>query len=98
MSELQELLRERQRIEERIRELKNGSTLRRGSAKIDVEHYPTQKPDRHYAAIRVILPDSGREVWRTVISGESRRSVAEKIPGLIKDLEDLLEAYKEAAS
>lgn len=89
MNELEELLKQKKEIEEKIKALKNQGCIN-GVAKIDIEHYPTEKPDRHFLAIRY-KTYSGNESWRSIYSACDRESVIKAIPGIIYDLHGLYE-------
>ena len=86
---------QKRRIEKRIRELKNKSIIC-GCAKLDVEHYPTQIPDRHYIAIMSNESYLGgtRARWRTVANGSTAEEVVERIPTIINDLQTLYNQFK----
>lgn len=95
MAELYELLQQRKEIDEQIRQLKSQAVVC-GYAKADVEQYPTDKPDRHYIAIKSCFNYHGREDarWKTIINGASRSDLVEKIPPIIKSLQELYETLK----
>lgn len=88
MDELETLLKQKREIEEKIRILKNQSEIY-GRAKVDVEHYPTGKPDRHFLAIHYKPLDNGRPKWQAIFSSNSRKEVIETIPGIISNLQTL---------
>lgn len=90
MNELEELIRQKKELEERIRQARN-QTISCGRAKLDVEHYPTQLPDRHYVAIMVDTSYLGdnRNRWRTVANGKTRDDAINQIPTIINDLQSL---------
>ena len=96
MDNLSSLLAQRKAINEKIRQLKAQSIIC-GSAKCDVEHYPTDLPDRHYIAINSCYSFLGREQtrWKTIINGASRSDLVEKIPPIIRDLQLLYDTLKE---
>lgn len=93
MSELDELLRQKREIERKIKELKNCASII-GQVKIDVEHYPTQKPDRHFLAVYYKPLDNGRQKWQTIFSANDRVSVINKIPEIIENLQELYDRNK----
>ena len=83
MGELEELLKQKKEIEMRIKQLRNRSSVY-GIAKIDVEHYPTLTPDRHYLAVYYKpLRKDGKARWQTIFSAHDRDGVIEKIPEII---------------
>ena len=88
MNELEKLIKQKKEIEEKIRILKNQSTIC-GMAKVDVEHYPTLKPDRHFLAVHYKPLDDGRAKWQTIFSANSRQEVIDAIPGIISNLQSL---------
>ena len=95
MSELDRLIKQRKEIDKKIKELKNNSVLC-GRAKLDVEHYPTQLPDRHYVAIMTDESYLGgnRNRWRTVANGKTRDDAINQIPTIINDLQSLYNQVK----
>ena len=91
-TELEELLEQRRLINARIRQIQ-AENITVGRAKIGVERYPTNKPDRWYVAIKIQqqYPDK-KESWRSIISGDTRADVASKIPDVIRDLQRLYDS------
>lgn len=92
MTEIERLKAERKRIDERIKELSGVPVYKR--CKIDVEHYPTQKPSRFYVAVKY-FPIDGRAKYQTIFSSNDRSKVVEAIPSIIEELQGL---YKLATS
>lgn len=94
MTELEQLKAQKREIEEKIRALKNQST-QYGMAKIDVDRYPTAKPDRHFLAIYYKpIPYGGyekRNKWQTIFSANDRQSVIDAIPAIVSNLQKLYE-------
>lgn len=94
MTELEMLIKQKKEIEQKIREARHREVIV-GKAKIGVEHYPTNIPDRHYVAVETGFRGGnrrdamGRIAWRSIISGESRESVIAGIPEIIADLQKL---------
>lgn len=97
MSELQDLINQKKELEERIRELRFKARYF-GCAKIDIEHYPTIRPDEWYIAIKVpgVMPED-QSRYRSIIRGHSKEECAEKIPQIINDLQGLYEQLTEGA-
>lgn len=93
MNELEKLKEQKREIEAKIRALMN-QTEQYGIAKVDVEHYPTAKPDRHYLAIHYKPLDNGRQKWQTIFSATDRQSVVDAIPGIAENLKQLYENLK----
>lgn len=88
MSELELLIQQKRELEAKIKALKNQSQ-QYGMAKVDVEHYPTLKPDRHFLAIHYQPLGDGRAKWQTIFSANSRQEVVDAIPGIISNLQSL---------
>lgn len=88
MSELELLIQQKRELEAKIKALKNQSQ-QYGAAKVDVEHYPTSKPDRHFLAIYYKPLDDGRAKWQTIFSANSRQGVVDAIPSIISNLQSL---------
>ena len=92
--EIEKLQEERRKIDERIKQLRNGSPAISGRAKLDREVYPTQRPDRHYVAILSsnyeVRRENGR--WRSIISARTREEAIRQIPDVITDLQNLYNA------
>lgn len=93
MNELAELIQQKKEIEQKIKELKNGTSVV-GQAKIDVQHYPTEKPDRHFLAVYYKPLDSGRQKWQTIYSANDRQAVINVIPQIIGNLQELYDRNK----
>ena len=94
-SELENLKNQKRELERRIKELENNTVIY-GCAKLDMEHYPTQLPDRHYIAIMVDESYLGgnRNRWRTVANGKTRDDAINQIPTIINDLQSLYNQVK----
>lgn len=94
MTELEKLIKQKREIEQKIREARHREVIV-GRAKVGIEHYPTDKPDRYYVAIETGYRSGnrydaiGRSAWRSIISGESREAVIAGIPEIISDLQKL---------
>ena len=97
MSELQDLIKQKREIEERIKQLKNASVVC-GCVKIDIDHYPTSRPDEYYIAVKVpgVMPDDQTR-YRSIIRGHSKEECIEKIPQIINDLQGLYKQLTEVA-
>ena len=95
---LEKLLKQKREIEAQIKALKNQAIITDNcKAKIDIEHYYA-KADRHYVAVKIHVDgfsgEKGRDVWRSVINGNSREEVISKIPDIIKSLQELYDIAK----
>ena len=93
MTELEKLKEQKREIETKIKALQN-QTEQYGIAKIDLEHYPTSKPDRHYLAIHYKPLGDGRPKWQTIFSALDRQGVIDAIPGIVENLKQLYENLK----
>ena len=87
-NELADLIMQKKAIEAKIKALKNNASIY-GAAKVDVEHYPTQRPDRHFLAIYYKPLNGGRPKWQTIFSSEDRERVIAAIPYIAENLEQL---------
>ena len=94
MNELDELIRQKREIERKIKALKNNALVV-GDAKIDIERYPTEKPDKHFLAVRYKADDEGRERWQKIYSAVDRESVVNRIPEIVDCLQELYSKEKE---
>ena len=94
MNELEKLIEQKKEIERKIKALKNQS-IECGFVKIDVEHYPTAKPDRHYLAIKYQPIDGGRAKFQTLFSAFDKQSVIDEIPKIIGNLQILYSSVTE---
>lgn len=94
--EIERLQEERRRIDEQIRRLRNGSPTISGRAKLDVEVYPTDLPDRHYVAVLSshyqVRRENGR--WRSIISAQTKEEAVRQIPDVIRDLQNLYDMLR----
>ena len=102
--DIEELKKEVERLKQRIAELQVGN----GRFRIKYDHRPNDN-DRFRARRAGIEPKEydlytfqclyepveGRAVWRAVLGATTREEVIEKIPDLIKDIEDAYKHYKE---
>ena len=97
MTELEKLMNERRKIDERIKELKNVEVTY-GRAKLGLSHYYTSKPDEWYIAIDRIIDcpaTVGRDMKRySIIRTNDKDSAIEHIDEIIKDLKGLKDKYK----
>lgn len=87
MTELEELMAQKREIEEKIKRAKNKGVVITTGAKLDVQHYPTAKPDDWYISVAVRPFNTIK--WRGVIRGESREEVIAQLPLVIADLQEL---------
>lgn len=94
MNELDQLKAQKREIEAKIRALQNQS-VQFGLAKVDVEHYPTMRPDRHFLAVHYKPLGDGRQKWQTIYSATDRQSVIDAIPTIANNLLRLYENLKE---
>ena len=95
MSELQDLIKQKREIEERIKAIKNASTFY-GCTKLDIDRYSTPRPDEWYIAIKVPGVCKGDQTrYRSIIRGHSKEECIEKIPAIINDLQGLYKQITE---
>ena len=96
MTELEKLQAQKREIEEKIKALKNSDVIVVGDIKIDKEHYPTDKPDRCYIAVRGVRRHMHKDVeaWKSIISRDSMDELIEAIPKLISDIQELYQKAK----
>ena len=94
--ELEELKRQKRLIEEKIKQIEKQAYVC-GRAKIGIEHYPTQKPDRHYLAINTKNYDERYVNWKykSILNAYSFEDIVKEMPEIIKDLQGLYEQVKE---
>ena len=98
--ELDDLIAKKKEIEKQIKALQSCEHVF-GKAKYSIEHYPTDKPDRHYIAINVNRYLSydyllrNKDIWRTIINGKNIKEVVEQIPLIIVDLQTLYDNLTE---
>ena len=99
---LQELMEQKKAIECEIKMLKKQATIY-GYAKLDKEHFATDKEDEWYVAIwseyhddwyKKDKKEQGR--WRSVIRHPDKDYVIKKIPYIIESLQELLKKLKES--
>ena len=88
---LEELKQKRKEINEQIKRLENADFFQCGNAKIDKQHYATQKPDEYMICVRY-EPVDGKGKWVSVARNVSKEDVINKIPEIIKDLKGLYDA------
>jgi len=94
-SELQDLIKQKREIEERIKVLKNASVFY-GCTKLDICHYSTSRPDEWYIAVKVPgVYEDEQARYRSIIRGHSKEECIEKIPQIINDLQGLYNTFKE---
>lgn len=94
-SELQDLIKQKREIEERIKVLKNASVFY-GCTKLDIYHYPTSRPDEWYIAVKVPgVYEDEQSRYRSIIRDHTRQECIDKIPTIIKDLQGLYDKLKE---
>ena len=99
---LQELMEQKKAIECEIKMLKNQATIY-GYAKLDKEHFATDKEDEWYVAIwseyyddwyKKHKKEQGR--WRSIIRNPDKNLVISKIDDVIADLKGLKEKLTDA--
>ena len=93
---LEDLKKAKKEIEQRIRELGH-QTITYHGAKLDKEHYPTEKPDEWgiYVWRRFDEDLCRRNQWQSVIRTTDRKKCIDLIPQLISDLQGLYDKLTE---
>ena len=87
---VEELKEQRKRIDNQIKTLKNGCTMEHGRTKIDIDHFPSARPDEYGVYIKRNPTDTDRdERWISVIRGTHKEVVINQIPALVEDLQGL---------
>ena len=98
MNELDILIQQKKELERKIKALRNQSDVV-GQVKIDVEHYPTDKPDRFFLAVFYkpipYMGYEGRSKWQTIFSANDRQSVIDAIPAIVENLQEMYDRNKE---
>lgn len=98
MNELDILIQQKKELEWKIKALRNQSDVV-GQVKIDVQHYPTDKPDRFFLAVFYkpipFRGYEGRSKWQTIFSANDRQSVIDAIPAIVENLQELYDRNKE---
>lgn len=93
-SELQELMKQKKEIEEKIRTIKMRTTFY-GSAKLDIDHFPTDRLDEWYVAVKVsAVYEDEQSRYRSIVRGHTRQECIDKIPQIIEDLQGLYDKLK----
>ena len=96
MTELERLMAEQKRIQDRIKELKKVSLVS-GRARLGLDHYATTKKDEWYISIERILdvpPCVGRDMKRySIIRATDKDEAISHIDEIIHDLQGLKEKY-----
>ena len=97
MTELESLIAERNRIQNRINELKDRS-LMFGRAKLELDHFATDKPDEWCIYLQRVLdvPSTYRseKIRYSIIRAKSRSAAIGHIDEIIKDLQGLKDLYE----
>lgn len=89
--EIERLKEERKRIDMKIKEMSGFPVYKR--CKIDYQTYPTEKPTRHFVAIKY-FPIDGRPKYQTIFSSNDMEEVKNAIPEIIEELQGLYELAK----
>lgn len=98
MTELESLIAERNRIQNRINELKERSLIC-GRAKLELDHFATSKPDEWCIYLQRIIDvpaTAGRDMKRySIIRAKTKKDAIGHIDEIIRDLQGLMERYYE---
>lgn len=91
---LEELKAKRKEIDEQIRAMQN-KAVTCGRAKLDKDHYATDRPDEYCIAVKRNTTDTGtREAWYSVIRSTDKAVAVGVLPEMIRDLQGLYEMLK----
>lgn len=89
MSELEDLIEQRNKINARIKEIKEKTKVV-GNVKLDIEKYPTGRPDEWYIAVECEHFGSFPHTrWRSIVRGHSKEECFEKLDAVIPNLLEL---------
>lgn len=95
MTELEQLIEDKKRIEKRIRELKNTDIVA-NDIKFKSESFTNRRLNwKLIIKTRHMSKTSEMDSWKTVISGFDREDVIEEIPNLIADLQTIYKTIRE---
>lgn len=95
MNELEKLIQQKKEINERIRQIKTQGIVVVEGAKLDKEHYATDKPDEWMISVWMNNLNTGRRNrWLSVVRGTNKTEVMLQIGPLIESLEKLREELK----
>ena len=95
--ELEELMKEKRRIEAQIKVIKSGMPVTYGCARLSKVHYPTKRPDEYGIYVRRNLTDVdySRESWNDIIKSTKKDDAIKAIPKVIEDLQGLYDKLME---
>jgi len=94
MSELEDLIEQRNKINARIKEIKI-QTKNVGNVKLDLERYPTGLPDEWYIAVECQhFGNYPKKRWRSIVRGHSKRECFDKLDIVIENLNKLRDIWK----
>ena len=98
MKELDDLMRQKKEIEERIKQLSGTPVYKR--CKVDIETYPSrsvyraERGDRYFLAVKYHPLDNGRAKYQTIFASRNKQEVIDEIPKIIEELQGLYDLTK----
>lgn len=97
MTTLEELKKQRREIDARIKEIENPNYIRCGNARYEHRVYPTGKTEEIIAVNRPrkLRSKNYSEWWGNTISAQTKEELVERLRGIIKDMQMLLEKLEE---
>ena len=93
MTTLEELKKQRRELDVKIKELENPNYIRCGDVRYEHRVYPTGKVDEIIAVNRPrkLRSKNYSEWWGNTISAQTKEELVERLRGIIKDMQMLLE-------
>lgn len=97
MTTLEELKKQRRELDVKIKELENPNYIRCGDVRYEHRVYPTGKVDEIIAVNRPrkLRGKNYSEWWGNTISAQTKEELVERLRGIIKDMQKLLEKMEE---
>ena len=97
MTTLEELKKQRRELDVKIKELENPNYIRCGDVRYEHRVYPTGKVDEIIAVNRPrkLRSKNYSEWWGNTISAQTKEELVERLRGIIKDMQMLLEKMEE---
>ena len=93
MTLLEQLKKERRELDAKIKEIENPNYIRCGDVRYEHRVYPTGKVDEIIAVNRPrkLRSKNYSEWWGNTISAQTKEDLVERLRGIIKDMQILLE-------
>lgn len=97
MTTLEELKKQRRELDAKIKEIENPNYIRCGDVRYEHRVYPTGKVDEIIAVNRPrkLRSKNYSEWWGNTISAQTKEELVERLRGIIKDMQKLLEKMEE---